>query len=112
VGYRTCEAVTRNRNDRGAQAHYRVHWDKELGAISEIMQKEWSALLFDKIQGYPAGYRVLSNAFQSLARTASALGVPKELSKVEMVNAFRKRLKNIKPISPVEVKNGPIMQMS
>ena len=88
-----------------------AHWDKELGAISEIMAEgNGPALLFDKIQGYPAGYRVLSNAFQSLARTASVLGVPKELSKVEMVNAFRKRLKNIKPISPVEVKNGPIMQ--
>ena len=58
-----------------------AHWDKEIGAISELMAERSNnpALLFDKIPGYPAGYRVLSNAFQTRARTASVLGVPKEL---------------------------------
>jgi UbiD family decarboxylase len=88
-----------------------AHWDRELGAISELMAENTGpALLFDKIQGYPEGYRVLVNAFQSLERTASVLGVPKELPNVQMVEAFRKRLKNIKPLPPVEVKSGPVME--
>lgn len=88
-----------------------AHWDKEIGAISELMAEHDSpALLFDRIQGYPEGYRVLSNAFLSLNRTGSILGVPQGLSSVEMVNAWRKRLKAVKLIPPVEVKTGPVKQ--
>jgi UbiD family decarboxylase len=88
-----------------------AHWDRELGAISEILaEHDGPALLFDKIQGYPDGYRVLSNAFQSLRRTASVLGVDRNLSGVAMVDAWRKRLKEIKPVPPVKVKAGPAKQ--
>ncbi len=88
-----------------------AHWDRELGAISEMLaERHGPALLFDKIQGYPEGYRVLSNPFLSLKRTGSVLGVPGSLSGVEMVDAWRKRLKEIKPIPPVEVKAGPVRQ--
>jgi UbiD family decarboxylase len=87
-----------------------AHWDKEIGAICELMAERNNppALLFDKIAGYPQGFRVLSNAFQTLNRTGSILGVPGNLSGVQMVDAFRKRLKEIKRIPPVEVKKGPI----
>jgi UbiD family decarboxylase len=86
-----------------------AHWDKELGAISELMaERNGPALLFDKIPGYPAGFRVLNNAFLSLNRTAVMLGVPGNLSQVAMVDAWRKRLKEIKPLPPVSVKKGPI----
>ena len=54
-----------------------AHWDKEIGAISELMaEKNGPALLFDKIPDYPDGFRVLSNCFQSDIRTASVLGAP------------------------------------
>jgi UbiD family decarboxylase len=66
--------------------------------------------LFDKVPGYPEGYRVLSNAFLTCPRTASVLGVQPELAPVEMVDAWRSRLKDIKPIRPVEVKTGPVKQ--
>ncbi len=88
-----------------------AHWDREIGAICELMAERNSpALLFDKIQDYPEGYRVLSNAFQSYTRTGLVLGVPRELSSVGMVDAWRKRLKEIKPVPPCEVKNGPVKQ--
>jgi UbiD family decarboxylase len=88
-----------------------AHWDREIGAISELMAENGGpALLFDKIQDYPDGFRVLSNPFQSDARTASVLGVPQELSGVAMVDAWRKKLKELKPIPHVEVKDGPIKQ--
>lgn len=88
-----------------------AHWDKEIGGISELMaERDNSALLFDEIQGYPEGFRVLSNAFLSHNRTGMVLGIPGNLSSVEMVNAWRKRLKEIKPVKPVEVKEGPIKE--
>ena len=88
-----------------------AHWDKEIGAISELMaEKNGPALLFDKIPDYPEGFRVLSNTFQSDTRTASVLGVPQGLSGVAMVDAWRKKLKELKPIPPVEVKEGPVKQ--
>ncbi|OGO41521.1 MAG: hypothetical protein A2137_01275, partial [Chloroflexi bacterium RBG_16_58_8] len=88
-----------------------AHWDRELGAISEFMaERNGPALLFDKIPGYPDGYRVLSNPFLSLNRTGTVLGVPGSLPNVEMVDAWRKRLKKINPIPPVEVKTGPVKQ--
>ncbi len=90
-----------------------AHWDKELGAISEMLALRPSgtpALLFDKIPGYPDGFRVLNNPFISHARTATLLGVPQGLSTIEMVDAWRQRLKDIKMIPPVEVKDGPVKQ--
>jgi UbiD family decarboxylase len=88
-----------------------AHWDREIGAISELMaEKNGPALLFDKIPDYPEGFRVLSNCFQSDVRTASVLGVPEDLSGVAMVDAWRKKMKELKPIPPVEVKDGPIKQ--
>lgn len=88
-----------------------AHWDREIGAISEMIAvNNGPALLFDKIPDYPDGFRVLSNPFQSDARTASVLGVPQNLSGVAMVDAWRKKLKELKPIPPVEVKDGPVKQ--
>jgi len=111
VGYNDLRGWLQEIEKMGELKHITgAHWDKELGAISEIMAEgNGPALLFDKMQGYPAGYRVLSNAFQRLARTRIGSGVPKELSKVEMVNAFRKRLKNIKRYH-CRGKEWPIMQ--
>ena len=39
-------------------------WNLEIGAITELKgEREGPALLFDRIKGYPAGYRILSNLF-------------------------------------------------
>jgi UbiD family decarboxylase len=88
-----------------------AHWDREIGGISELMaERSNPALLFDGIPGYPQGFRVLSNPFQTCRRTGSVLGVSPELPPLEMVDAWRKRLKNIKPVPPVEVRTGPVKQ--
>ena len=46
-----------------------VHWDKEMGAITEILYREKAekspALLFDRITGYPEGYRCLYGMLNS-----------------------------------------------
>lgn len=88
-----------------------THWDKEIGAICEMMAEGRSpALLFDNIEGYPKGFRVLGNPFLSNSRTASVLGLPLDLSKIQLVDAWRKRKKTYQPVQPIEVKEGPIKE--
>jgi UbiD family decarboxylase len=88
-----------------------AHWDKEIGGISELIAEGSNqALLFDEIPGYPKGFRVLSNAFLTGRRTGPVLGVDAELPPLEMLNAWRKRLKEVEPVPPVEVKTGPVKQ--
>ncbi len=88
-----------------------AHWDRELGAIGEMLaERNGPALLFDNIPDYPKGFRVLGNAFLSHRRTASMLGVPENLSSVQMVDAWRQKLKQVKPVHPVEVESGPVLE--
>ena len=88
-----------------------AHWNKEIGAVSEMLaEHDNTALLFDNIPDYPKGYRVLSNAFLSHKRTASVLGINESTSSVEMVNAFRQKLKTIQPVPPVEVDTGTVKE--
>ncbi|MFC1870627.1 UbiD family decarboxylase, partial [Chloroflexota bacterium] len=47
-------------------------WDLEISALTELMVTEPNPplLLFDKVKGYQAGYRVATNLFASPRRTA------------------------------------------
>ena len=95
----------------GELAHIRgAHWDKEIGCISETLalREANDALLFDQIADYPPGFRVLTNVCMTHKRTALTMGIPQNLSSIEMVDAWRQRLKDVKPIPPVEVQSGPI----
>ena len=86
-------------------------WNLEIGAITELMAEgKGTALLFDQIGNYPRGYRILTNAMLSLKRTALVLGLSEDLTSIEMLNAWRKKLSVIKPIPPVESKDGPVKQ--
>ena len=88
-----------------------AHWDREIGALCEVMGEQRSpALLFDKIQDYPAGYRILTHPFSSTKRTALVLELSPELSGFEMLKAWRERLKTFKPVPPIEVESGPVLE--
>jgi len=88
-----------------------AHWDKEIGCISELMaERDTSALLFDEIPGYPKGFRVLSNAFIDLKTTALVLGAAEDSSRIEMVDAWRQRLKAATPLCSVNVGAGPVTE--
>src|SRR5438105_5019696 len=76
-------------------------WDLEIGALTELVNEQRGpALLFDHIKGYPAGYRVLSNVWGSLRRTALTLGFPQDADGVALVNGWRQRLKRMTPLPP------------
>ncbi len=90
----------------------RADWNLEIGAITEISGSEPNppALLFDDIQDYPPGFRIFTNMFQTQSRTALALGLPKELRGVALVQAVRKMLKDVSPMPPVFQETGPLQE--
>jgi UbiD family decarboxylase len=68
-----------------------AHWDREIGAISEInyRRKPSAALLFDDIVGYPRGYRVLTGSLSNARRMAVTLGLDPGLDTIGLVQALR-----------------------
>src|SRR4030042_6190908 len=63
-------------------------WDEELAAITYMAakQKGSPALLFEKIKGYPEGFTALTNILgSSLNRIALSLGLPLNLSAIDMI---------------------------
>ena len=92
-----------------------AHWNKELGAITEINnRKRGSSLLFDEITDYPSGYRVLTGTTGSPARLAGLLGLSTDLSSSALVQSLRGKppeWENLASEFPPEyVENGPILE--
>src|SRR5581483_4464454 len=78
-----------------------AHWDVEIGAITEVVvERDGPMLLFDDIPDYPHGYRLTTNAFGSYDRTALALNMPTGLSGLEMVDRWRRRMREFQPLAP------------
>ena len=88
-------------------------WEKEIGVLTEIMASGGNSplLVFDKVKGYPRGYRVASNLFSSPRRIALGLGLPLNVTGIDLVKALRDKVRaGIKPIPPVTVDSGPVME--
>lgn len=88
-------------------------WDLELGSVTEVVafSKNPRALLFDRIKGYEAGLRVATNLYASPRLQAIALGLPDDISVVEMVKLWRERSRTeLKPIPPRVVSDGPVRE--
>jgi len=75
-----------------------ANWDIEIGAITEKVaeEKKHKALLFDEIEGYKKGFRVVTNLLSTEGRFKLALGLDKNLSKDEVVRWFREKLRTFK----------------
>jgi 4-hydroxy-3-polyprenylbenzoate decarboxylase len=67
-------------------------------------------VLCDEIPGHAKGYRVLVNPFNSFKRVALALGLPTDTDVWTALKLWRERIVNARPIDPVEVKDGPVME--
>jgi 4-hydroxy-3-polyprenylbenzoate decarboxylase len=86
-------------------------WNLEIGALTEILgEKEGPVLLFDNIKGYAPGFRVLSNVFRTHKRTAMSLGLPPDLRGVDLLNAWRRRLRGYSPLASEVVEGGPLFE--
>jgi 4-hydroxy-3-polyprenylbenzoate decarboxylase len=86
--------------------------EQEIGEVTDVLQHVAGspAAIFDKIPGYDPNFKVLVNSFGHTDRIALTLGLPFGLSKVELSDAWRKKIKRIKYIPPRVVENGPVME--
>jgi 4-hydroxy-3-polyprenylbenzoate decarboxylase len=76
----------------------------EIGGITEVAagRAACPALLFDHIKGFPAGYRVFTNAVTSPQRAALALGIDPGLAPLDALKAWMERRKTLTPRAPIE----------
>jgi 4-hydroxy-3-polyprenylbenzoate decarboxylase len=88
-------------------------WKLEIAAITELVRmeaKKRPALLFDNIKGYPAGYRVLTGVINTIRRLALVTQMPVEENIEVFVLRWKDRLKELRPIPPRYVQDGPILE--
>ena len=86
--------------------------EEEIGAATDVLQhaNESPAAMFDQVPGYAPDFRVFVNGFVSTDRIALTLGLPLGLPKAELCETWRTRIKDLKPIPPVEVSDAPVME--
>src|SRR3954466_7926906 len=86
--------------------------EDEIGGIVDFYQRQTNnkAVLFDDIPGYPSGYRALSNFLTSTRRIRMTLGLPADASDMELIQWWRKYMKEVKTIPPVTVPTGLVLE--
>ena len=84
----------------------------EIGAITEVAAgiDDGPALLFDRIPGYPAGFRIFSNAATNPQRAALALGIDPGLRPLDALKAWMAKRQGLASIKPVETADAPFLQ--
>jgi UbiD family decarboxylase len=87
-------------------------WKLEMGTLAEIVYREEAppAILFEDIPGYPKGFRAISGTTNSAKRLAILLGFPAPSHPLDVVRAYRDRMKVHKPIPPRTVARGPVLE--
>src|SRR3984893_210484 len=88
-------------------------WDLEMGTLAEIVnhaRPEPPALLFEDVPGYPTSMRLLSGATNSSKRLAITLGLPVPNNPLDVVRAYRDRMKVHQPIAPKTVTKGAVLE--
>jgi 4-hydroxy-3-polyprenylbenzoate decarboxylase len=86
--------------------------EEEIGALAEIVAGTpgHPMLLFDNIKGFPPGYRVSASTMGGIRRMALGLGLDPSLENVDLVRAWKEKLKSFKPLPPKPVPNGPVLE--
>jgi UbiD family decarboxylase len=94
-----------------------AHWDRELGAVTEVLYRQKveksPLLIFDDIPGYPHGYRCEYGMFGSPYRLGLVLGMESSLAddRKAQLDYFRKNIKKAyKQIPPTIVPDGPVFE--
>jgi 4-hydroxy-3-polyprenylbenzoate decarboxylase len=86
--------------------------DEDIGRITEMLHHtdEAPAVLFDDIEGYPRGYRIIVNANGARRRLALTLGLPVDISGPDLMKRFTDMVENNKPLPMEWVETGPVME--
>jgi UbiD family decarboxylase len=87
--------------------------DLELGTLIELVAHRAGeggpALLFERLTGDRLGFRACSGATNSAARLALTLGLPTPKHPLDVVAAYRERMRTHEPIPPAVVPTGPVL---
>ena len=89
-----------------------LNTDEDIGMASELVMHPEDApcVVFDDIEGYPKGFRILVNFFGG-KRQNMTLGFPTDLTKLELSEAYyTEQLKDLSPIPHRFVDDGPVME--
>src|ERR1700716_812742 len=84
-----------------------------MGTLAEIVnhaRPEPPAILFEDVPGYPKGMRLLSGATNSSKRLAITLGLPVPKNPLDVVRAYRDRMKTHRPMAPNTVAKGRVFE--
>jgi len=85
--------------------------DLEIGTLTELMcERGGPMLLFDRINGYPKGYRIAAKPYSSPLRNVLALGLPEDRRPIELFKLWKEKFDGYKPIKPVQVSSAPVME--
>ncbi|WP_249714445.1 UbiD family decarboxylase [Rhizomonospora bruguierae] len=94
-----------------------AHWNLEIGAASEVNYRlsNPAALLFDDIEGYPTGMRVLTGSMSNARRLGLTLRLGTDLDDHALVQALRGKPSEWVAQAPKyavnEVSSGPVTQI-
>jgi UbiD family decarboxylase len=91
-----------------------VNWHLEMGAVAEMIYharpENPPAILFENIPGYSSALRVLSGMTNSPRRLALTLGLPRPKHPLDVVRAYRDRMKRFQLMPNVFVSAGPVFE--
>ena len=90
-------------------------WDLEISTLIEATAEllpQPPMLLFDRITGYPSGFRVLGLPYADYRRVALAFGLPHDRSKLELVRLASRKIRSAQPVGAREISRAPIMENS
>ena len=88
-------------------------WNLEIGVITEVAARleNSPAVLFDRIQGYPAGRRVLVGIHNpTLKRQCLTNHLPLDFNRDQFIHAWKERLNQPQLIPPKSVESGPLLE--
>lgn len=90
-------------------------WNLEVAAVAETVAAQdpgrAPALLFDNIEGYPEGFRILAGGANGLRRLAVVMDLPDPETEMDLVRSMRRRMRTkFEPIPPLKVSTGPVME--
>ena len=100
----------------GELAHpHGADWNLEIGGVSEIdYKKRGPALLFDKIKGHAAGFRVLTSSTNSARRLGLTLRMGPDHTDASLVESLRgspnRWTAAAKDFDPIFVETGPVFE--
>jgi len=90
-----------------------AHWNLEIGTMTEMIRVEQSrppALLFEQIPDYPPSHRLLTGMYNSPSRLALTLQLPVDTDERGLLEAWRRKVRSLAQIPPVQVSSGPILE--